>query len=95
MSIVIVGGHERMECQYKDICKKYHCKSKVFTKCKKNLDSLIGDPDLIVLFTNPVSHEMIKVAKKTAAAKGIGLVQSHCGSGNSLKTILESHKAVA
>lgn len=89
MSIVIVGGHERMECQYKDICKKFNCKSKVFTKCKRNLDSLIGDPDLIVLFTNPVSHEMIKVAKKTASAKGISLVQSHCGSGNSLKTILE------
>ena len=34
MSIVIIGGHERMETQYKDICKKYKCKAKVFTKMK-------------------------------------------------------------
>ena len=25
MSIVIIGGHERMETQYKQICKKYKC----------------------------------------------------------------------
>ncbi len=26
MSIVIVGGNECMECQYKEICKKHGCK---------------------------------------------------------------------
>ena len=26
MSIVIVGGNERMVCQYEDICKGYGCK---------------------------------------------------------------------
>ena len=31
MSVVIVGGNERMECKYKDICKKRGCKAKVFT----------------------------------------------------------------
>ena len=31
MSVVIVGGHDRMVRQYKDICKKQNCKSKVFT----------------------------------------------------------------
>lgn len=29
MSVVIIGGHERMEGQYKEICKKYRCKVKV------------------------------------------------------------------
>ena len=32
MSVVIVGGHDRMVRQYMDICKKYNCKSKVFTQ---------------------------------------------------------------
>ena len=31
MSVVIVGGHDRMVCQYKKICKQYNCKAKVFT----------------------------------------------------------------
>ena len=33
MSVVIVGGHDRMNCQYKEICKRYGCKCKVFTQC--------------------------------------------------------------
>ncbi|MDR0500127.1 MAG: DUF2325 domain-containing protein [Coriobacteriales bacterium] len=89
MSIVIIGGHERMECKYKDICKEYRCKSKVFTKSCKSLDTQIGDPDLVVLFTNPVSHEMAKAARRTAANRGLRLVQSHCGSGAALRGILD------
>ncbi|MDR1714099.1 MAG: DUF2325 domain-containing protein [Coriobacteriales bacterium] len=89
MSIVIIGGHERMECQYKDLCKRYRCKAKVFTKCKRNLECLIGDPDMIILFTSPVSHEMAKTARKAAAATGTPLIQSHCASQDSLRSILE------
>ena len=28
MSVVIVGGHDRMVAQYKKICKSYNCKAK-------------------------------------------------------------------
>ena len=35
MSVVIVGGNERMVCQYEDICKGFGCKAKVFAKRKK------------------------------------------------------------
>lgn len=34
MSIVIVGGNERMVCQYETICKCHGCKAKVFAKEK-------------------------------------------------------------
>ncbi|MDR0706556.1 MAG: DUF2325 domain-containing protein [Treponema sp.] len=88
MNIVIIGGNDCMECRYKAICKEYACKAKVFTQPKKNLESLIGNPDLIVLFTHQVAHEMVKIAKKKAAQKDILLVQSHCGSGAALQNIL-------
>lgn len=32
MSVVIVGGHDRMVQQYKQVCKAHRCKAKVFTK---------------------------------------------------------------
>lgn len=32
MSVVIVGGNERMVCQYMDICKNHGCKAKVYVK---------------------------------------------------------------
>ena len=37
MSVVIVGGNERMVCQYEDICKGFGCKAKVFAKEKNKL----------------------------------------------------------
>lgn len=32
MSIVIIGGNDRMIYQYKDLCKEYDCRAKVFTQ---------------------------------------------------------------
>ena len=32
MSIVIIGGNERMVCQYTDICKGYGYKAKIFQR---------------------------------------------------------------
>ena len=57
MSIVIVGGNERMVCQYEDICKGYGCKAKVFAKEKGAMKKKIGAPDLMILFTGTVSHK--------------------------------------
>ena len=62
MSIVIVGGHDRMVHQYKKICKEYKCKAKVFTQMSGNLSEKIGSPDLLILFTNTVSHKMVHCA---------------------------------
>lgn len=44
MSVVIIGGHDRMVCQYKKICKSHKCKAKVFTQMSADLDKQIGDP---------------------------------------------------
>ena len=62
MSVVIVGGHDRMVAQYKKICKSYKCKVKVFTHMGADFNKQIGCPDLLVLFTNTVSHKMVRCA---------------------------------
>ncbi|MDR1299726.1 MAG: DUF2325 domain-containing protein [Oscillospiraceae bacterium] len=95
MSIVIIGGNDRMVRKYRDICTEYNHVAKIYTQPKCNLECLIGCPDLIVLFTHPVSHEMVRIAKKKAARDDIAIVQSHCGSGNALRCILnEAGKTV-
>ena len=73
MSIVIIGGHERMETQYKQICKQYKCKAKVFTKMKTDLKNKIGSPDLLILFTSTVSHKMVHCAVAEAELLTLGL----------------------
>lgn len=75
MSVVIIGGHDRMVCQYKRICKEYNCKAKVFTQMSAKLGKQVGSPDLVVLFTNTVSHKMVKCAsvrRKGARPKSSG-----------------------
>ena len=49
MSVVIIGGHDRMVRQYKEICENHKYKAKVFTQMKTGLDKLIGRPDLLIL----------------------------------------------
>jgi hypothetical protein len=94
MSVVIIGGNDRMVAQYKDICREYGCDAKVFTQPKVNLECMIGTPDLIVLFTNPISHEMAQIARKKASQRGISLAQSHSGSCKALRGILSSQKKI-
>ena len=70
MSVVIVGGHDRMARQYQQICKKHRCKAKVFTQMPGNLRNMIGRPDLLVVFTSTVSHKMMHCAVEEAVSEG-------------------------
>ena len=58
MSVVVIGGNDRMASRYKDICESYRCKAKVFTQMPADLSSKLGTPDLMVVFTNTCSHKM-------------------------------------
>ena len=89
MSIVIVGGHDRMVHQYKKICKEYKCKAKVFTQMSASLGKQIGSPDLVVLFTNTVSHKMVKCALDGIDDGATRVVRCHTSSGTALSKILE------
>jgi len=90
MSVVIVGGNECMTRQYKDLCGEYKCKAKVYSKMKSGLKD-IGAPDLLVLFTNTVSHKMIRCALSETKGRNIKVVRSHSSSMAALKMILEEH----
>lgn len=91
MSIVIIGGHERMETQYKEICKKYKCKAKVFTKMRADLSRKIGCPDLMILFTSTASHKLINCAVTESERNHAALERSHSSSATALKGILEQY----
>ena len=91
MSVVIVGGHDRMVSQYKKICKAHRCKAKVFTQMRGNLSTQIGSPDLLILFTSTVSHKMVHCAVAEAERKNIIVERSHSSSASALNGILEQY----
>ena len=92
MSIVIIGGHERMERNYKEVGKKFGCKVKVFTKMKVDLYRRIGNPDYIVMLTDVVSHKLINTSMKISKKKNIPNLRLH---NSSMQTIEQAFKQVS
>ncbi len=91
MSVVIVGGNERMIAQYKSICKNFGYKSKVFAKMTTDFKRKIGSPDLVVLFTNTVSHKLVHSAVQEASKRNSDIIRCHSSSSCALKKALEMH----
>ncbi len=92
MSVVIIGGNECMVCQYEKICKQYGYKCKVFAKERSGFKKKLGTPDLMVLFTNTVSHKMVNSAVTEAKRNKIPLARTHSSSAAALISVLENQK---
>jgi hypothetical protein len=58
-----------------------------------NLDKQMGSPDLFILFTNTVSHKMVKTAVDEAKRKNIEVVRCHTSSASALENILSEYTA--
>ncbi|MBQ8825405.1 MAG: DUF2325 domain-containing protein [Ruminococcus sp.] len=91
MSVVVVGGNDRMATRYKEICKQYDCKAKVFIKMPTNFDNQLGNPDLVVVFTNTVSHKMMTSVKQRAEKYDFPIARIHSASVSALKTVLKQY----
>ena len=90
MSVVIVGGNERMVRQYKELCKSYNCNARVYTNMNAGLKNM-GSPDLLVLFTSTISHTMVRCALREARGEHVRVARSHTSSIAALRGILERH----
>lgn len=91
MSVVIVGGNDCMVRKYLDLCESYKCSAKVFTQMKSGLKNKIGCPDLLILFTNTMSHKMMQCTMKETKGLDMVVARSHSSSISALKNILDTH----
>jgi hypothetical protein len=90
MSLVLVGGHDRMHREYQNVCEHFNCNSKIYTQMPANFNKSIGVPDRIILFTNTVSHKMVKVAVREARRKNIPISRCHSSSATALHELLQT-----
>ena len=88
MCVVLVGGHDRMHNEYKKTCEELGHKIKICTQMKARFSKTIGCPDVVVIFTNTVSHKMVKIASSEAKRKKIPVVRCHTSSKNALENKL-------
>ncbi|MGN0613972.1 MAG: DUF2325 domain-containing protein [Porcipelethomonas sp.] len=91
MSVVVIGGNDRMATRYKEICKSYKCKAKVFTQMPADFKNKLGTPDLMVVFTNTCSHKMLTSVNQESQKHNIPVARIHSASVSALKTILNQH----
>ncbi len=84
-----------MHDEYKGLGHRFGHQIKVHTQMPARFSKSIGEPDAIVLFTNTVSHKMVKTAVQEAKKKRIPIVRSHTSSKSSLKDILEKIEKLA
>lgn len=91
MSIVVVGGNDRMATRYKDICRSYNCKAKVFTQMPSDFENKLGEPDLMVVFTSTCSHKMLSRVNQRSHKYNIPVARVHSASVSALKNLLNQY----
>ena len=75
MSLLVIGGHERMERDYLNMAKKKGYKTKVYTTMANKLHSNIGSPDAIVILTSTVSHKLSRTVEGHAKKQDIPIIR--------------------
>ena len=91
MSVVIIGGNDRMQRIYTDACASYGCTAKIFMDNKGVIRKKIGSPDLLILFTSTVSHKMAESAVAEAKLCNARIARPHSSSLSALHGILREH----
>lgn len=80
MSVLLLGGMDRLEKHYLNEANQKGINLKVFTKPTKDIIRKIGKVDAIVIFTDKVSHTVKNEIIKFARSKGIPFFMYHsCG----------------
>lgn len=80
-----------MSGRYKQICKQFKCHSKVFIKMPADFENKIGRPDLVVVFTNAVSHNMVRSVKKQSDKHNFKVEHINSAGAEALKEVLRQH----
>lgn len=84
-----------MEGQYQALCQEYGHKAKIFTKEKGPMKKKIGIPDLMIVFTNTVSHKMVISALSEARKNAVPIARIRSSSVSALGQTLQNLQAAA
>lgn len=93
MSVVILGGNECMVRKYKELCQSFDCSAKVIPKMGGTLKGRLGQPDLLVLFTDTISHKMVQNALNETRGSDTVVARARSSSMSALRGILRTHTA--
>ncbi|CAH2031981.1 DUF2325 domain-containing protein [Trichlorobacter ammonificans] len=80
MSIVLVGGMDRLGEQYRMEAQRHGKDISIFSQDDASVSSRIKKAEAVVIFTNKVSHQARHRAVNTAKKEGVPVFMHHsCG----------------
>lgn len=89
MCIILIGGMDRLKADYMATGRAAGHEVKCIAKNERNFTAKIGNPDLILVFTNKISHEARDKAMRAAKSRGIPFEMIHSCGVSSLKEFLQ------
>ena len=80
MCIALIGGMDRLDKHYKEVAELAGLSLQIFSRSQTNIAAKLKKADLMVIFTNKVSHRVKTEAMQTAKSCGIPVIMRHtCG----------------
>lgn len=80
MCVTLIGGMDRLKSDYVAAAREHGCRLKCITRNEPNFVEKIGKPDMLIIFTNKISHEARRKAADVGRSRGISVRLAHsCG----------------
>ena len=93
MCIALIGGMDRLEKHYREEAERAGMSLMVFSRSQTNIAAKLKKADLMVIFTNKVSHRVKVEAMQVAKASNIPVVMHHACGVCTFRSCLECFKA--
>ncbi|MBC8282898.1 MAG: DUF2325 domain-containing protein [Nitrospinae bacterium] len=90
MSVVIVGGLDRLKRSYEKECRGRGFDVRVFSQRVPNMARRMEGVNRIVIFTGTVAHPMVTEAVRVGKTQNIPVERCHSSSISALKRCLNS-----
>lgn len=89
MCAALIGGMDRLKRDYIRAAKDGGVKLRCFNGSERGITDQLGKPDMLIIFTNMISHEARKKALSVAKTRNIPLHMLHSCGVSSLRECLE------
>lgn len=91
MSITLIGGMDRLRSDYIAAAEAMGHKLRCIARNERNFQAKIGVPDMLIVFTNKISHEAKRKALEVAKNRGLPLRFAHSCGVSTLRDCLKNN----
>lgn len=92
MCAVLIGGMDRLKRDYMSAAKKHGVKLVCYNGAECSLEAKLGSPDMLIMFTNMISHEARKKVMSVSKSQNIPLQMRHSCGVSSLRSCFAGMK---